>query len=302
MSGPTLAVVTGESAPDLTEDGRALRSALEERGFAVRPAVWTDSGVDWGEFDAALFRSCFDYYTDPPRFRAVLSALESAGVAALNPLPVVRWNLHKFYLRDLEEAGVPVLPTTYVEADADRSLARILDEEGWDEAVVKPAIGTSSEGVWRTDAEDAADDRERFEAALGDGDLLVQEFAPEISDGERSLTFFAGEFAYAKAVHPAEGEFRTHPNYGGTAELHDPPGTVVEGAREALATGAEVVGVDPSDLPYARVDGVVRDGEFRLMELELIEPYLGLQSAGAVEGFADVVASAVRRRTEVPKA
>lgn len=39
----------------------------------------------------------------------------------------------------------------------------------------------------------------------------------------------------------------------------------------------------------ARVDGIERTGELRLMELELIGPYLGLGRAGTVEQFADAI-------------
>jgi glutathione synthase/RimK-type ligase-like ATP-grasp enzyme len=292
----SLAVVTGERAPELSEDGKALATALGERGLSVDPILWNHPGVDWGEYDAALFRSCWDYHADPDRFRDLLETLEATDILALNPLPAVRWNLHKFYLRDLLEAGVPALPTEFVPSGSGPDLATLLDRRGWDEAVVKPAIGTSSEGVWRTGPDAAGEDQDRFERALETGDVLLQEFAPEVRDGERSLVFFAGEFAYAKNVRPAEGEFRTHPNFGGTVALHDPPENVVEDASEALAAGASATGYEPTDMAYARVDGVVRDGQFRLMELELIEPYLGLEAAGAVETFADVVASGVRRR------
>lgn len=302
MTGPPrLAVVTGERAPELSEDGRALAAALRERDLAVEPAVWNDPGIEWSDYDAALFRSCWDYHADPERFRELLSTLDSCGVATLNPLTVVRWNLHKFYLRDLGEAGVPTLPTAFVASGSGADLGRILRERGWEDAVVKPAIGTSSEGVWRTTPSDTRADQDRFERALDAGDLLVQEFAPEVRDGERSLVFLAGEFAYAKNNRPAEEEFRTHPNFGGTVERHDPPEDVVEDARKALAAGAGASGVDPGDLSYARVDGVVRDGRFRLMELELIEPYLGLEAAGALDRFADVVATEVRQRTLVPQ-
>jgi hypothetical protein len=296
VTDASVCVVTGEKAPDLTEDGRAVAAALRDRGFSVDPAVWSDPGVEWGAFDVALVRSCWDYHTDPAAFGEWLSTLSAGGVTALNPIPALRWNRHKFYLRDLGEAGVPVLPTAFVEADADADLEATLRGRGWDEAVVKPAVGTSSAGVWRTSRESASGEQAQFERTLSAGDALVQAFAPEVHDGERSLVFFEGEFAYGKTVHPEPGEFRTHPDYGGTVAFHDPPEDVVAGAREALVTGADLAGVDPRDLPYARVDGIVRDGEFRLMELELIEPYLGLEAAGTVEGFADAVASAVRRR------
>ncbi|WP_276259864.1 hypothetical protein [Haloglomus litoreum] len=38
-----------------------------------------------------------------------------------------------------------------------------------------------------------------------------------------------------------------------------------------LRAACDQLGVGPAELPYARVDGIERGGEFLLMELELIE-------------------------------
>ena len=51
---------------------------------------------------------------------------------------------------------------------------------------------------------------------------------------------------------------------------------------------------------YARVDGVIdhHQAQFRIMELELIEPTLFLTSRpAAAERFADAIATAVRSRS-----
>lgn len=65
-------------------------------------------------------------------------------------------------------------------------------------------------------------------------------------------------------------------------------------ATDALDTAASILGIDRRSLPYARVDCVERGGEFLLMELELIEPYLNLGVAeGAVERFATAIQTAI---------
>ncbi|WP_255192539.1 hypothetical protein [Natronobeatus ordinarius] len=53
------------------------------------------------------------------------------------------------------------------------------------------------------------------------------------------------------------------------------------------------MGLEPERPCYARVDGLERGGAFELMELELIEPYLGLVRSGAVERFADEIEAAL---------
>ncbi|EFW93725.1 hypothetical protein ZOD2009_01240 [Haladaptatus paucihalophilus DX253] len=315
----SLGIVTGERAPELSENGRSVQAELRDRGWAAEPVIWMDEDIDWSRFDVALVRSCWNYHIRPDAFREWTEIVEEAGVTLLNPGEVVRWNMHKFYLRELAAEGVDILPTAWVERGSDGNLRTVLRENGWQEAVVKPAIGTSSANAWRTSVDEAADRQEEFETLVADRGVLVQQFAPEIADGERSLVFFGGEFSHARRRYPADGDFRAHNRYGGTGEAYDPPRKPVEQARDVLETACEILDIDPVSLPYARVDGLERGGddgeggdnrvggdnrdggddeqtgEFHLMELELIEPYLSLDTReGAVTTFADAIESALR--------
>ncbi len=288
-----LGIVTGDT-PELTEDGRALADALRDRGCAVEPVVWDDDG-DPSAFDGLVVRSCWDYHERLEAFRGWLTTAERASTV-LNDPELVRWNVHKFYLRELREAGVDVLPTAFLEAGSGATLGAVLDERGWTDAVVKPAVGTSSRGVWRCTGPPGPDERERFEAALERTDLLVQAFAPEVHDGELSLVFLGGEFSHANRSVPAPDDFRNHPDYGNSLEPADPARGVVEQGRAALAAAAEANGRRPEAVTYARVDGIVRDGTFRLMELELVEPYLDLaRRDDAAQRLAEAVAARVGR-------
>lgn len=305
-----VAIVTGTDAPGLTEDGQQLCETFRDRGFDAEPVVWTNQTVDWSAFDAALLRSCWKYYTRPDRFRNWVNTVENAGTTLLNPPDIVRWNLHKSYLRDLEKAGVPIVPTTLVEPDSERSLETILRERDWDAAVVKPAIGTSAAGIWKTRVETASEDQERFDerfsAARRSGDAsatanedsprlsergaLVQQFAPEVADGEQSLVFFGGEYSHAWQSLCAPDELGVDANFDQSGPHFEPSSATIESASEVLQTAADILAIKPAELPYARVDCIIRDTEFQLMELELIEPYLNLSRG---EASATTLANAV---------
>ncbi|MUV85029.1 hypothetical protein GJ631_00120 [Natronomonas sp. CBA1123] len=292
MTPLDVGIVTGEKAPSLTDDGQALAAELSTRGMDAEPVVWSDNEADSTALDAVLFRSCWQYHRRPDAFRRWLDALDSAGVPAFNPTSVVRWNMHKSYLRDLADAGVDIVPTTEVPAASDRELASILEGNDWAEAVVKPAVGTSSAGVWRVSRAAAADSdtQGRFERARSEGDLLVQKYLPEIFDGERSLVFFGGEYSHASIRRPAKDDFAAND----AVEPYNPHEATIATAESVLVAARKHLGLAPEALPYARVDGIVRDGEFLLSELELIEPFLGLdRSAGAVDRFADAVEAAI---------
>lgn len=268
-----LAFVTCREYPELTPDDRAVVPTLAGAGFAVTPVVWDDPAAAWDGFDAILVRSPWDYYQVPGAFPAWLDARASGRAPLLNPPEVLRWNLDKFYLRDLEARGVPVLPTRFVARGSATPLAEVLDGEGWDEAVVKPSF---SAGGWRTSrvTRAAAGDAEpAFRALAREGGVLVQRFAPEIlGDGEWTLVFYGGAYSHAVRKTGAPGEFRIHEEHGGAVHEAVAPPALVEAATCAVRAAEDASGVAP--FLYARVDGVLAPDGFRLMELEALEPEL----------------------------
>lgn len=293
----TIGLVTGEKWPELPESDQHLAAELERRGHHAEPVVWSDPSVAYDRFDLLVIRACFDYHRHIEAFLDWLDERAAEDLRLRNPVPVIRWNHHKFYLQDLIQAGLPVLETEFVEAGTDMSLEDLLRARNWEEAVVKPAIGTSSVGAWRTDQASATADQSRFDDAVEERDVLVQAFAPEIEDGERSLVFLDGRFSHAWRSVPATGEFRSHNQFGGTTEPYAPSDEIIEQARSVLETARSRFDNLESDVVYARVDGIERDGTFVLMELELIEPYLGLgRDPDAAVRFADAVLGRVGRR------
>lgn len=287
-------LVTGSEPPGLSKDGQLLAGELRACGHTAEPVVWTDVEPTSAGVDVLIFRSCWAYHERPDRFREWVASAQEAGVTLLNPPEAVQWNMHKRYLRDLTEAGVDVLPTAWMPKSSERTLRSVLEEHGWERAVIKPAVGTSSAGVWRTSLTDADTDQPRFEQALAESDILVQEFAPEIRDGELSFVFLGGNYSHATRSVPPSDEFRSHPSFGGSTQSYSPEDWIVREAREVLLEASTVLDLPVERLPYARVDGLERDGTFELMELELIEPYLGLErNAGSVARFVDVVFSSL---------
>ena len=297
-------IVTDGTRSALTEDGRAIAAALGARGVDAEPLVWTDAvgpaSADGSppvdaraleRYDGVLFRSCWDYHADYERFRSFLALLEAADLEVYNPVDVVRWNAHKSYLEALAAAGVPTVPTAWYRAGSDVSLEAELRDRGWAEAVVKPAVGAGSEGVWRTSAAEAGTDGTRFDSELADRDLLLQRFLPAIESGERSIVFVRGTYSHAWNDLPRSDDFSA---FDETGVSHRPSSETVAAAREALAAACRIVGCDPADLPYARVDYLDSEEGFALMELELVEPNLELATApAAVERVADAVVDLV---------
>jgi hypothetical protein len=140
-----------------------------------------------------------------------------------------------------------------------------------------------SGGAYRTHRLGVAD-ASRVQPALDEilaaGGALIQPFAREIVDeGEWSLLFFAGRFSHCVLKTATQGEFRIQQQFGGSARAVDPPPSL-------LAAAERIVAALPVAPAYARIDGLRRQGEFVLMEVEVIEPSLFLPADdGAAERY-----------------
>lgn len=300
---PLLALYTCAAFPDLYEDDLRLASAFATVGLATRPQLWDQPEPPAPAPRAAfgLLRSTWDYYLRLPEFDAFLTAHETSGRPLLNPVPLLRWNLDKRYLLDLQAAGVPIVPTTYRTTLDPAELPALWQQHG--ELVVKPTI---SAGSWRTlrlpvGTLPPQGPPERTRGATSDSPspeptgYLIQPYLPQIEDGEWSLVFFGGEYSHAVRKRPKPGDFRVQEHYGGHTVAEQPPAHLLAQATEALHAVCRIPGAASPTVPcYARVDGVCDNDRFLLMELELIEPALYFRyTEGGEARLARAVAQAL---------
>lgn len=293
MDIPHIALVSARGARKLDEDLPPLRRALEAGGARVTIARWDDLKIDWSSFDLALLRSTWDYAKRLPEF---LQWIEHAATRTrlLNPPAVVRWNTDKHYLAHLQRAGVPVVPSAFVEPgeDARRALTAFLEAHPHaEDVVVKPSVGAGSKDAQRH----ARDSRAEMLAHLNrlliaNRNALMQPYLPSVdAHGETALLFFDGEYSHAirkgpllkRGAEPATGLFAVE-----QITPREPSSAECEIAQRALAA-------IPFERPllYARVD-LIHDesGAPRLLELELTEPSVFLGHAtSAAERFAKAI-------------
>lgn len=265
-----VALVTSEALPNLYEDDHLLVAALAGIGIASVPAVWSDASIDWTSFDALIMRTPWDYFERAAEFRAWLDARIAEPVLLCNSREILDWNFDKGYLQDLARAGVAIVPTICIAKNDKADIAALARARGWNEVVIKPTIAGGGYRILRFRLEEI----ERYAAdiakTLEDRGVLVQPFLPEIqSGGELSLLFFDGVFSHAVCKRPKAGDYRVQFQFGGSDED-------VQVSEELVAQARACVSHAPGLPVYARVDGVVRDGRFLLMELEIFEPLMFL--------------------------
>src|SRR5688572_24089845 len=93
--------------PLLTYDDQTACDHLMSHGYDVKPVVWGTPAFEIlnQRFDLLIVRSAWDYMDSEQNrvgFLAWLKELDDHQVPVANSYQVLRWNLDKHYLRDLQ--------------------------------------------------------------------------------------------------------------------------------------------------------------------------------------------------------
>jgi glutathione synthase/RimK-type ligase-like ATP-grasp enzyme len=262
------------------KDDHLLVPALERLGVTPIELPWTEGLANVRREDTLVIRAIWNYHLRPHDFVTWLEAVSSIGCRLINPERLLRWNYKKSYLREIAAKGVRI-PTTFFFDSRDDFAEKPPHLSPDVEWVVKPIISASAHGTFRVADHRVADTVRQFPYEA----FLVQEFLPEIADGEWSLIFIGGEFSHAVTKIPKSGEFRIQSEFGGRVVAQQPP-------PEILAAAQQIVAVLPEKPVYARIDLILRGNSPLLIEIELIEPDLFLPThPPAAERLAGLIAA-----------
>jgi glutathione synthase/RimK-type ligase-like ATP-grasp enzyme len=286
-----LALVSCRDLPDWEVDDLPLHAALRDRGVRVHTPAW-DAPADWEEHRLVVIRTTWDYWDRRDAF--VQWASTVADVSTLhNPPEVIRWNTHKSYLRTLEQRGLPLAPTVWIDPSASVDVAALMAERGWRRAFFKPVVGANA---WRTLRFDASPpsiaNAQRWIDGISDHEgMMLQPYLTTVEEeGEYSIILFDGRVSHGVLKTPQPGDYRVQDDWGASDAPFEPTDTMRDIAHRAIAITSEILNLE-RPLLYARLD-LLRDLDGRLCvnELELVEPSLFFRhSAEAVTMFADAI-------------
>jgi len=276
---------------NILQDDRLLADALAEHGLSAVRVDWARPDVDWSKFRCAVFRTIWDYFVRFDEFTAWLDRAERETVLC-NPSSIVRWNMDKHYMADLEAQGVPVVPCRFIERCSTVPLPDLLAASGWSEAVIKPCVSGAARHTYRVNRANATELDPLVQQLLEVESFILQPFVEGVvREGEDTLMVLNGIYTHAVRKVAKPGDFRVQVDHGGTVHDLVPAAEQIELAERAMAA------CSPRPA-YGRVD-MVRDNEGRLavMELELIEPELWLRHhPPAAKEMAAAIARSVGSR------
>lgn len=272
MTNRRVAIATATQVPDLDEEGRLLLDRLEELGVSCTPEIWNDPSVDWASYDGVVVRSTWDYALRREEYLA-WAVRVAATSTLLNRPELLRWTTHKRYLQELADAGVPTVPTTFIEPGepSEHDLLSI-------EHVVKPAVSAGAKDTLRVGADEAARSIDQVEAILAGGrTVMIQPYLARIdTDGETALIYIDGTYSHAITKAPLlEAGADVIDGLFAPEEI-----TPTTASPQEIAVATQAMAALPNNATpplYARVDVLpADDGAPMVLEVELAEPSLFL--------------------------
>ena len=197
------------AAPNAHIEMQALVHSLRKCNVSASVVPWDCTVTLWQQYDAVILCQTWDYIDKINEFNAWTSEITQIS-ALLNSAAIVKWNLNKTYLKDLEQEGIPIVPTEYLSASSltVQTIDHFQSQKG--QIVIKPSIGCDASSI------------ETFESFtpmalthvnsllnMGQERVLLQPFLSSISTvGELSLIYLQGRFSHAVRKYPKAGDFR----------------------------------------------------------------------------------------------
>ena len=214
----------------------------------------------------------------------LLSAFPRMGQAAMGKVLQLRNGAS--YLLDLEDAGVPVVPSVIHRTRSGLPWAEVCQTFASMDVVIKPTVSgaakdtfrvTRCQNKWHLAPAHPDPIEDLWASLLGRQDMMVQPFLPSVvAEGELSLMWLGGTVTHAVKKQAKPGDFRVQDDHGGTVVPHVMTSEERAFANHAMAAAVDLMAQRDMGTPlYARVD-IVRDlnGAWAVSELEMVEPEL----------------------------
>ena len=262
-----------------------VKIALENQGLKVLRLSWDDSGFNWSTTKYILFRTTWDYFD---RFTEFSTWLENVSkqTKLLNSKDIIHWNLDKHYLLDLQQKGIHICESFFVEKGTSFSLLEISEKLQLNNFILKPCVSGGGRHTYKINKESIEKHNTIFNNLISKEAMIIQPFQHNIIDkGEISLVIINGVYTHAVLKIAKKGDFRVQDDFGGSVHNYTPNKKEISFAEKCIEACSETP-------IYARVDIFIdNNNELALAELELIEPELWFRNH---TNAADKLANAIK--------
>lgn len=281
---PRCAFLSTDNLEDFFVYDDLVKPFLRRLGWAVEDVSWKNKYIDYNQFELVIVRSTWDYQQDPSAFLDCLRKIDASNAILENAYELMQWNISKSYLKDLENKGVPTLPTLWHEHYSSHHVEQAFEHFDADKLVLKPLVSANADDTYLFEKNALCTLEQTFVTTFSDRPFMIQGFESSIlKQGEYSLFYFSGVFSHGICKTPAADDFRVQEEHGG--QLHS---VVPTSAMRSLAE--QTLHALPHKALYARIDMLETAKGFAIIEVELIEPslYFNMDEESASR-FAQVI-------------
>ena len=278
------ALLTIEDLSNFESYDDLLIDPLKLLGWECIFVPWESKSVDWDDFDAVIIRSTWDYQQKENLFFKTLAKISKSKAKLYNSLSVIKWNINKNYLKDLEDKNIPIIPTKFFDVFDYKNVKKCFLSFETNKLIIKPSVSANADDTFILKESLIDHNRVLLLNTFKNKDYLVQPFIENIKiEGEYSLIFFGDVLSHVILKTPKTGDFRVQEEHGGRLQSINLP------EKSLVDFGLKVIKNLPMACLYSRIDVVRDNNQLLLMEVELIEPslYFNMNSESAIK-FAKV--------------
>ncbi|MFT6328137.1 MAG: hypothetical protein ACJAYN_000056 [Bermanella sp.] len=283
---PKVAILTTDNLDAFFVYDRLLDDPLKSLGWESTEVSWRVKNHNWDQYDVVVVRSTWDYQAHCQEFLACLQIIDNSSAVLCNSMSLIEWNISKRYLKELEDKGVPIIPTLWADELHEPHFAAAFAKFNCDEIVIKPYVSANADGTYRLTPAAVSKQLPSIMQEYKQRSAMIQPFLTSILEqGEYSLFYFNSQYSHAICKQPAKGDFRVQEEHGGQL-------TSIQPSNAMFALAEQTIDALPEEALYARVDIVSLNAELMIIEVELIEPslYFNMDESSAAF-FAKVFAT-----------
>ncbi len=258
--------------PDLNSENLSIIKTCEKNNICPTLLSWHDFNPELKYSSPILIRTVWDYSEHIEEFREFLLKLKKSSNVVINNVDTILWNIDKTYLFQLEKKGIKIVPAKYYPKGCE---IKVIEK-----SVLKPTIGLGSQKALLLNEN---------ESITVDYDSILTTFRESIYEGEKSIIVIQGKAKLQINKYPNNNDWRVQPQYGGKYKVMDKIDD--DAAKFAEIVYKTVHSIYPNkNFIYTRVDMLIFNQQYELLEFEAIEPSLyGDLSTKATQALVDSI-------------
>ena len=274
-----------------------LKEKLISLGYNATIEAWDDESVQWDKFSIIVIKSTWKYEKKIEKYRRWLDSIKNLRV--VNNLDLIYTNILKDkQIEMFKKNKIPHINTDICKTFLIAMIKIIIYKIMYKDIVIKPSISAGGNNTYIYTSNDSFNQnsiktinkvKEVVKGILKEAGqkILIQPYINEIVNGEISLVYIDSEFQYALERHPKIFHERI-------------PTKCKKNISEQLIEFGKIVlnKMNYSNNLFTRVDLVIVNNKPKIMEVEVIEPYLYIKKLekNKQEKVLDTLARQIIRR------